>query len=976
MGIIRVMRFGQFNPWWSSPGDRHVNCPELDVMIPFKRHHLLPHQRNSPKATVIMRACCQTLVIASVVGMLSLNTETGRESDFQNSCQAQTIGALSSGTETESDFTQDRHREAESSLYTLPVYSEAQTLRKDSTLRAVAFGDQQTGIACGDRGVILRTQDSGATWGEIESRCDCMLLDVVWMNRQHVVIVGGSLDRITGLSRGIVLRSDDAGETWKQSNDSELPRLNQLSWDGEKLEAKGDWSNSLLTDTFACYDRGLSWHADSRNSTRRMDASSSISERSEYSIEDQVRWRVATQQLITARDACRTSQHGRCLVGDHGVIITSKDDGQTWQFSRGENRKTAILFVTQRPSSAPWSLVGREALESRHRINILCQFADSSERGMDIDPSRSLWETSLALQNARQAAIASGAASFDLLENSQQVRAETVSQPTSKHWESVAKRWIAVCQPTVLVLDESLNPSLKSAFLASGVASSVQRVIEYSFSRTMDSKRRQGSLMHHDALLSKTGILASDLQADASHWIAPTHHPIRSIQTITLYDVASNPSSGDSLMNGIAPRNGEKLSTKAQQTSRRKLQMARARINRDTQIRKLIQSSKNEQHFSDLFSHLVDSTSKEDQFRLTWATIIKTSQTITDQRLLRIHEAALKQCVKRFPGQSASHWASLRLDVMQNSNEWRRLRTLIPKDSQHNNNQWNAEEVVVSPFQKPENNVQQVAAISPVVVPRLETTRPTEARANQGQLTVDLPWEFHPTVLLSREASRLRSDEGGLQPATQTSSNLVRLAESEHPWSDLLRIQGPRTLHAEKFIHPPRLDGQLNDECWRNAKFLPMHSHSNSQTMSVCHDDEYVYLAARIPRAAISIDTTQPDTPLLQRDQTLNDVDRLCIQIDTDRDLMSTMQLQVTSSGRVNDTIDGHPSWQPTWYPAISLTDQLVTFEIAILRRDITELPITARESWFLSVTPLSAGQFISDHVIPEPERWLGVIFD
>ena len=39
-------------------------------------------------------------------------------------------------------------------------------LREDATLRGVAFRDARVGIACGDRGTILRTVDGGRTWTE------------------------------------------------------------------------------------------------------------------------------------------------------------------------------------------------------------------------------------------------------------------------------------------------------------------------------------------------------------------------------------------------------------------------------------------------------------------------------------------------------------------------------------------------------------------------------------------------------------------------------------------------------------------------------------------------------------------------------------------------------------------------------------------------------------------------------------------
>ena len=110
----------------------------------------------------------------------------------------------------------------------LPPYADARMLREDATLRAVAFADDRLGIACGDRGTILRTDNGGESWVPRAIDVDCRLDDVVWLTRSQVIIVGGGYDRITRISRGIVLRSDDGGVTWQQTKDQDLPRLKQI----------------------------------------------------------------------------------------------------------------------------------------------------------------------------------------------------------------------------------------------------------------------------------------------------------------------------------------------------------------------------------------------------------------------------------------------------------------------------------------------------------------------------------------------------------------------------------------------------------------------------------------------------------------------------------------------------------------------------------------------------------------------------
>jgi photosystem II stability/assembly factor-like uncharacterized protein len=72
-------------------------------------------------------------------------------------------------------------------------------------LYAVTFVDSLRGYAVGARGTILRTDDAGVTWKDLESGLTTNFFAVAAGGRNNVVVTG---------DQGRVLHSDDAGLTW------------------------------------------------------------------------------------------------------------------------------------------------------------------------------------------------------------------------------------------------------------------------------------------------------------------------------------------------------------------------------------------------------------------------------------------------------------------------------------------------------------------------------------------------------------------------------------------------------------------------------------------------------------------------------------------------------------------------------------------------------------------------------------------
>ena len=831
----------------------------------------------------------------------------------------------------------------------LPAYSNARALREDATLRAVAFGASETGVACGDRGTILRTTNGGTSWQSVESGVDCPLSAVIWLNSKKAVIVGGNHDKITKLSRGVVLLSQNGGKTWQRAADQELTRFRHLALgQNGALLARCDWSHAVLTDSLSSHDGGQTWNDNTGPSQHSGDSVTSENfehrtiDTTSSSLLDLLQWFHATKIPVAIRGACRITETDYCIVGDHGMILNTKDQGKTWTVVRGQERQTAVLFVANTAKSVAWSMLGSEALESRNRVSLLLN--ESSPEIRNQVSSHDL---------ANQISIMLGAAGADKMDD------------WGGDLKQTASGWIAIHQPTVLVLDETLPSTVHDAFINAAASAGVQRVAVYGF----DS--RGNTALHRDALLPRSGVLASDLHVDAMHYLSPNSIHISSTTVRYPYDISPNSRRGSSVTSGISAREGRQLAAEVINASRHQLQILKARLQQAKRIKKLVQDSQHADPFADAIARTLDQTARADQFRLAWSIVQATRPDKLNQGLA-LHESALDQFASRFATTSAGRWALLRKQAIENSNEWKVIRSSLITPYGHQAASAATDTVAVSPFQIEDGNIRQVSAVSPLVVPKPEHHNVTRQRqSQQAQVEVDLPWEFHPMVLVAKEAARERGDNEGLQVVERVSPNLKRIAISKSPgWSTLLR-NGPETLQAYRASSPPKLDGRLTDACWQSS--IP--STDSSVRMRVAYDENFLYVAMQCPSSQLKPDAPDQVSMKTSRDRDLQMVDRVHLSIDTDRDLLTSMQLQVSGSGLTHDAIDGNAAWQPTWYVDTHREQDLVNIEIAIERRDLIELPIPAETTWFLSSRLLSRGEENPTTVVPVPQRWTRVRF-
>lgn len=839
----------------------------------------------------------------------------------------------------------------------LPHYSASQSLREDATLRSVAFTTPQIGLTCGDRGTILRTVDGGSTWQAVHSGVDCPLSAIIWVDTNQAVAVGGNYDRITGISRGVVLLSRNGGQSWQRADDTELTRFHHLEKNRDgSIVAHCDWSHAILTDRLISRDGGRTWndHASPQTGTHTVQSSSAAkaaehrsatsqhSTTTSPSLNELMQWFQVTQIPVAIRGACRITNTDYCIVGDHGVILTTKDKGKTWVTNRGKARQTSVLFVANSAKTAAWSMLGSEALESRNRVSLLV-------RETQTESSTGSHDHALA----NQVAVMLGAAGADMIGN------------WGNDLNQTALAWIGIHQPTVLVLDETLPVAVRDAFVNAAASAAIQRVAIYGF------ESKGGTALHRDALLAHCGALAGDLHADAMHYFAPNDIQLSSTTLRYPYDISPNQRRGSSVTNGLSLPRGHLLSGKTPDASRHQLQILKARLQQADRLQSLVNTSKDPIAFNESIASLLDQTAKFDQFRVAWSIIQATRPDQLSQGLA-LHEAALSQFATRFPNRSAGHWAALRQQALLHSHEWKSIRSVLIQSFGNPAIASVTSTVPVSPFQVTEDSIRQVSNASPLVVPKPEQYQIAKSpQTSRTDSQVDLLWEFQPGVLVAKEAARERGDNEVLQVANETSPNLKRIADSNSPqWSRLLR-NGPSTLIAKRTASPPRLDGILNDPCWESS--MPL-DHSSVRTR-IAYDEDFIYIALQSHASNLQDEKAVSASAEISRDHDLTGADRIQFRIDTDRDLLTSMQLQISGSGRTHDAIDGNARWQPTWYLDTRRENTLVTIEIAIERRDIVDLPITAGSSWFISPQVRPSGEPHPVDVLPNPQHWVSVLF-
>ena len=186
-------------------------------------------------------------------------------------------------------------------------------------------------------------------------------------------------------------------------------------------------------------------------------------------------------------------------------------------------------------------------------------------------------------------------------------------------------------------------------------------------------------------------------------------------------------------------------------------------------------------------------------------------------------------------------------------------------------------------------------------------------------------------------------------------------------------LSGPRAQRAEapksvmrcrRTDEKPRLDGKLEDPCWRGADGADAPGAELKSGLGddaewpgmvqFAYDQEFLYLAVTCRKApGIKYDAA---TNPRKRDADLTGHDRVAIMLDIDRDWTSYWRLAVDHRGQTADDCWGDNTWNPAWFVAAGKQPATWTCEAAIPWSELAPHPPQPGDAWAAGIERVVPG--------------------
>ena len=136
----------------------------------------------------------------------------------------------------------------------------------------------------------------------------------------------------------------------------------------------------------------------------------------------------------------------------------------------------------------------------------------------------------------------------------------------------------------------------------------------------------------------------------------------------------------------------------------------------------------------------------------------------------------------------------------------------------------------------------------------------------------------------------------------------------------------------------PRLDGRLDDAVWKSAKPAPLASSLGDDAawpgvVMLAHDDEFLYIGIHCRQApGVNYESAAGTRT---RDADLSGRDRVEILLDPDRSYATYYHLTIDHRGWANDGCFGDATWNPRWFIAAQAGEGTWSAEAAVPLREL-----------------------------------------
>lgn len=194
-------------------------------------------------------------------------------------------------------------------------------------------------------------------------------------------------------------------------------------------------------------------------------------------------------------------------------------------------------------------------------------------------------------------------------------------------------------------------------------------------------------------------------------------------------------------------------------------------------------------------------------------------------------------------------------------------------------------------------------------------------------------------------------------------SAFANCAELER-WLLNRRGRAPKTAHTLRTIEKrPYLDGKLDEPIWSTGA-LSLANRSGKSAGSQCwlaRDREFLYFAVRCPAQARS----KQSSPSARRDVDDDRDDRVELLLDIDRDWSTFFRLAVCEDGSTLDEIAGDKTWNPKWFAAVQREEGEWCVECAIPLSALGPYAPEAGDAWAIGIQRRAPGSSLESWTHP-----------